>query len=195
VVPLVFSIACLGYVHRDKIIDQYTAAYPSDPAKQAAMQQCIEHDKNFNRLDADDRQACYRQYIAPTAIAAAPVAAGPSPAPYYPYSPSHLPGNDIRRQEANDGYHPLIRPLRPSRYRRRPRRRRHRHRLPGSITPPPPTASQRPSPVRAISKQAQTPSVSSCPDLIRASSRRSNVSHSRCRPLDGRIKSGHDDEN
>jgi hypothetical protein len=109
-VPLVFSVACLAYVHRDKIIDQYTAAYPSDPAKAAAMQQCIEHNKNFNRLDADDRQACYRKYLPPTAISVvtSPVAAGPAAAPYYPYSPSHLPGNDIRRQEANDSYHPLI---------------------------------------------------------------------------------------
>jgi len=109
-VPLVFSVACLAYVHRDKIIDQYNAAYPSDPAKAAAMQECIAHDKNFNRLDGDDRQACYRKYLAPTAVsvAPAPVATAPASAPYYPYSPSHLPGNDIRRQEANDGYHPLI---------------------------------------------------------------------------------------
>jgi hypothetical protein len=107
-VPLVFSVACLAYVHRDKIIDQYAAAYPSDPAKEAAMRQCVARDKNFNRLDADDRQACYRKYLPPTAISAAPASAGPTAAPYYPYSPSHLPGNDIRRQEANDNYRPLI---------------------------------------------------------------------------------------
>lgn len=109
-VPLVFSVACLAYTHRDKIIDQYTAAYPADPAKEAAMQQCIEHNKNFNRLDADDRQGCYRKYLPPTAnpAGAGAIAASPSGAPYYPYSPSHLPGNDIRRQEANDSYHPLI---------------------------------------------------------------------------------------
>jgi hypothetical protein len=131
-VPLVFSVACLAYVHRDKIIDQYTAAYPSDPAKEAAMQQCIEHNKNFNRLDADDRQACYRKYLPATAtsVAPAPITAGPSPVPYYPYSPSHLPGNDIRRQEANNGYHPLIpsaqaEPLSPA----------------GAVTPLPPAPS------------------------------------------------------
>ncbi|HWB51594.1 MAG TPA: hypothetical protein VG651_20970 [Stellaceae bacterium] len=101
-VPLVFSVACLAYVHRDKIIDQYNAAYPSDPAKAAAIDACIAHNKNFNRLDSDDRQACYRKYIP-----AAAIVLPPSPSPYYSYSPSHLPGNDIRRQEANDGYHPL----------------------------------------------------------------------------------------
>ena len=100
--PLMFSIGVIAFENRDKIIDQYTAAYPSDPAKEAAMQECISHNKNFNRLDPDDRQACYRQYIHPL-----PVAMAPSASPSYPYSPSQLPGNDIRRQEANGSYHPL----------------------------------------------------------------------------------------
>ena len=97
--PLAFSVAYIAYENRDKIIDQYNAAYPSNPAKEAALRECISRDKNFNRLDGDDRQACYRQFAPPT-----PVAVVPSGNPYYAYSPSHLPGNDIRRQEATTGY-------------------------------------------------------------------------------------------
>lgn len=98
--PLMFSVAVIAFTNRDKIIDQYNAAYPSDPAKAAALQECISHDKSFNRLDGDDRQACYRQYVR-----AIPVAVAPTPNPYYAFNPSNLPGNDIRREQANDGYH------------------------------------------------------------------------------------------
>jgi hypothetical protein len=140
-VPLVFSVACLAYLHRDKILDQYNAAYPSDPAKQAAIQQCIERNKYFNRLDADDRQACYRQYIPAT-----PIAVAPNPAPYYPYNPSHLPGNDIRRQEANKSYHSpgVIQPAQAE---------------PLSSAPPSPVATSRPvqQPRRIATQRATTP--------------------------------------
>ena len=103
-IPLVFSIGCIAFVNRDKIIDQYTAAYPSDPGKAAAIEQCIGENKNFNRLDVDDRARCYHKYLEPGPV---PMAVAPSPSPYYSYSPSHLPGNDVRRQEANDSYRSL----------------------------------------------------------------------------------------
>ena len=106
--PLIFSVAVIGFENRDKIIDQYNAAYPADPAKAAALQECISHNKSFNRLDGDDRQACYRQYIP-----AMPVAVAPTPSPSYAFNPSNLPGNDIRREQANDGYRPpVISPVR-----------------------------------------------------------------------------------
>ena len=97
--PLFFSIACIAYQNRDRIIDQYDAAYPSDPAKQAALTQCVAANPNFNRLDADDRQSCYHKNFGST-----PVAFAPTPSAYYAYSPSHLAGSDIRRQEANAAY-------------------------------------------------------------------------------------------
>jgi hypothetical protein len=105
--PLVFSVAVIAFTNRDKIIDQYNAAYPSDPAKAAALQECISRDKYFNRLDGDDRQACYRQHMPVT-----PIAVAPSAGPQYAYSPSGLPGNDIRREQANGGYPPVISPAR-----------------------------------------------------------------------------------
>jgi len=54
-------------------------------------------------MDADDREQCYRESLdsAPIAIAAA---ATPTLSAYYPYNPSHLAANDIRRQQANDAY-------------------------------------------------------------------------------------------
>jgi hypothetical protein len=98
--PLLFSVAFIGYQNRDRFIDQYNAAYPSDPLKQAAIEQCVTENHNFNRLDADDRKHCYRKGLGTAAVELAP-----APSPSYAYSPSHLAGNDVRRQEANDSYH------------------------------------------------------------------------------------------
>jgi hypothetical protein len=103
ILPLMFSVACIAYQNRDRIAEQYHAAYPVDPAKEAALERCASESKGFNRLDGDDREYCYRKYIEKGSVAAAPVPA-PVPVTFYPYSPSHLDANDIRRQEANDNY-------------------------------------------------------------------------------------------
>jgi hypothetical protein len=97
--PLLVSLAYIGYEHRDKIADQYNAAYPADPAKRAAIERCIAENPNFIRLDADDRQRCYRR-----TWGASPFAVAPSGPLSSAYSPSHLAGNDIRRQEAGASY-------------------------------------------------------------------------------------------
>jgi hypothetical protein len=99
--PLMLSLAFIAYQNRDKIADQYYAAYPTSPAKEAAIQRCLVTNPNFNRMDADDRQQCYREYLESAPVAIAPA---PAPSPYYAYSPSHLAANDIRRQQANDAY-------------------------------------------------------------------------------------------
>jgi hypothetical protein len=97
--PLLISAAYLGFEHRGEIMDQYLAAYPSDPVKAEALNQCAVSRPNFNRLDTIDRDQCY------SALAVrAPVAMAPVPSPSYAHNPSHLPGNDIRRDEANDSY-------------------------------------------------------------------------------------------
>src|SRR5262249_40185587 len=96
--PILFSLAYLGYEDRDKILDLYRAAYPGDPAKREALDQCAMA-ANFNRLDSADRQACYAGTWGQRRLAIAP-----TPAPRYDFSPSHLPGNDVRRQAANDQY-------------------------------------------------------------------------------------------
>ncbi|HEV2187168.1 MAG TPA: hypothetical protein VGR70_08160 [Stellaceae bacterium] len=101
--PVLLSVAFIGFEHRGEIVDQYRAAYPSDPAKREALEQCAHIDQSFNRLDMIDRDKCYKAILARVpAAAAAPVVAAPGPS--FAQNPSHLPGNDIRRQEANDHY-------------------------------------------------------------------------------------------
>lgn len=100
--PLMFSVACIAYQNRDKIADQYNAAYPTNPTKEAAIQHCLATNPNFNRMDGDDRKQCYRENLGSTPVAI--TVAAPTPSPYYAFNPSHLAANDIRRQQANDAY-------------------------------------------------------------------------------------------
>jgi len=97
--PLLLSAAYIGFEHRGEIMDQYRAAYPSDPLKREALERCASIDQNFNRLDMIDRDQCYKAMAV-----RAPGPLVPIPSPTYAQNPSHLPGNDIRRQEANDRY-------------------------------------------------------------------------------------------
>jgi hypothetical protein len=97
--PVIFTVGFLVFEQHDKMMDLYRAAYPSDPVKAAALDTCAGN-TNFNRLDSGDRAACYSgTYGRPEAPALIP-----TPQPTYAYSPSHLPGNDIRRQEADSAY-------------------------------------------------------------------------------------------
>jgi hypothetical protein len=91
--PLVISAAYMGFEHRDAAIDLYRLAYPNDPAKREALDQCARGVPNFNRLDSADRDSCYASFS--YRIAAASAAS---------FNPSHLPANDVRREEAFDGY-------------------------------------------------------------------------------------------
>jgi hypothetical protein len=43
----------------------YEDIYPSDPAKRQALEFCFMHDHKFNRLDPDQRDACYRTMLMP----------------------------------------------------------------------------------------------------------------------------------
>jgi hypothetical protein len=91
----------LGVTHTDKVVDLYRAAYPSDPQKSQALERCAALNPNFNRLDSADRAYCYSDGYGtrPTTTVL-----GPAPSPSYDFSPSHLPKDDIRRQQANDAY-------------------------------------------------------------------------------------------
>jgi hypothetical protein len=98
--PVLLSVAYIGFEHRDAIVDQYRAAYPADPAKREALEQCARIDANFNRLDMIDRDNCYAAIAPKVAISTTANAASVS----YAFNPSHLPANDIRRNEANAAY-------------------------------------------------------------------------------------------
>lgn len=99
--PLLLSLAGIAYINRDRIADEYNAAYPSDPVKEAALRECISENASFNRLDTDDRTYCYRHYLW-AVPGAARIDATPSPS--YAKGPSYLARDDIRRQEAIDSY-------------------------------------------------------------------------------------------
>lgn len=91
--PLVISAAYMGFEHREAVVDLYRLAYPADAAKRDALDQCSRGIPNFNRLDSADRDNCYASFS--YRFAAANAAS---------FNPNHLPANDIRREEAFDGY-------------------------------------------------------------------------------------------
>jgi hypothetical protein len=43
--PLVVSIAVIGFQHRNEIADLYRAAYPADPVKREALEECAHSPK------------------------------------------------------------------------------------------------------------------------------------------------------
>jgi hypothetical protein len=98
-IPVLLPLAYVAFANSDKIVDQYRAAYPSDPTKRAAIEHCA-LSAGFSRLDPDDREACY----AAAGVWPASLAPAPHAGPYYPYGQSHSPENDIRRGEATKAY-------------------------------------------------------------------------------------------
>jgi hypothetical protein len=75
----------------------YLDVYPSDPAKRQALELCFLQDHRFNRLDADEREACYRHALVPDEVATG------LPANEIDLQRSaavgNMPRNDIRRRE------------------------------------------------------------------------------------------------
>jgi len=87
---LFLAVAFIGFEHSKGIIDLYRAAYPDDRVKREALDQCSQAIKNFSRLDSADRDRCYAIFSDRMGVAAD--------------NPSHLPVNDVRRQQAFDAY-------------------------------------------------------------------------------------------
>src|SRR5258708_12394666 len=62
--------------------DFYEQLYPSDAAKRQALELCFLTDHKFNRLDPDQRDACYRERHAfSTQVALNPALPPPAPPP------------------------------------------------------------------------------------------------------------------
>jgi len=85
----------------------YEDIYPSDPAKREALELCFVRDHKFNRLDSDQRDACYRTML---------VSRGEIPAQSPGVPPAvnsvdlqhaagmgSMPRNDVRRAEETRG--------------------------------------------------------------------------------------------
>jgi hypothetical protein len=87
---LLIAVAYLGFEHGGAVIRLYHAAYPDDRIKREALDQCAQDIRNFSRLDSADRDRCY--------------AASSNRLGALTDNPSHLPVNDVRRQETFDNY-------------------------------------------------------------------------------------------
>jgi hypothetical protein len=92
-------------MHPEVVKGFYEDLYPNDPAKRQALDLCFMQDHKFNRLDSDEREACYRHMLlavgevssqAPARLEANPIdlqrAAGQG----------SMPRNDIRRRERSE---------------------------------------------------------------------------------------------
>lgn len=82
----------------------YQDIYPSDPAKRQALDLCFTENHKFNRLDAGEREACYRRMLMPLGE----VTATSGEEPHVNLidlrraaGEGNLPKNDIRRLEQN----------------------------------------------------------------------------------------------
>jgi hypothetical protein len=102
--------------HPGAVSDFYEQIYPSDAAKRQALELCFLTDHKFNRLDPDQRAACYRErHVISTQVALNSVLPPPT-APASTASTANfvdlwrasgqgnLPQNDIRSQEQNTRY-------------------------------------------------------------------------------------------
>jgi hypothetical protein len=96
----VVVIGGIAAVHPKAISSLYLDVYPADPAKRQALELCFLQNRDFNRLDAGQRENCYRQVLAPaeTKSGSALVAANPIDLSRAAAA-GHMPRNDVRRTE------------------------------------------------------------------------------------------------
>ena len=85
----------------------YGDAYPADPGKRQALDQCYEADHGFNRLLANDRASCYRRFlpaapsVLPLARAGRPYLAANFVDLWQAQARGHQPMSDVRTQQQN----------------------------------------------------------------------------------------------
>jgi hypothetical protein len=84
----------------------YLDLYPTDPGKRQALEMCFLQDHKFNRLDADERENCYRHALLPTQAVAGTSAVDQAQANAIDLrraaAEGTLPRNDVRRSERTD---------------------------------------------------------------------------------------------
>jgi len=85
----------------------YEDLYPSDPAKRHALELCFMQDHKFNRLFANERDACYHRML--SSLGEIPAAGAVSEQPtanlvdlQHSAGAGSAPRNDIRRLEQNE---------------------------------------------------------------------------------------------
>jgi len=104
-VLVLVGVAAGGFavMHPEAVKAFYEDIYPTDPAKRQALDLCFMQDHKFNRLDAGERETCYRHTLLPVGELAN------VPAPDRPdvnlvdlqraAAQGSMPHNDIRRLE------------------------------------------------------------------------------------------------
>jgi hypothetical protein len=60
---LLLIVIGIGVTQRDGIVAQWTAVYPSDPAREEALHLCYIENPTFNRLRARQRESCYEKWL------------------------------------------------------------------------------------------------------------------------------------
>src|SRR5436190_24107561 len=76
--------AGVAVAHPDAVQELYDLLYPGDPVKREALEQCFMADYKFNRLNPIEREACYKQKLAPPPVAAAVAPPSIPPRPHLP---------------------------------------------------------------------------------------------------------------
>jgi hypothetical protein len=57
------AAAAFAVIERDAVVEEWDAAYPSDPDKQSAIQRCFNDNHNFDRLSGPARRECYEKWL------------------------------------------------------------------------------------------------------------------------------------
>lgn len=104
VVVIAGGVAAL---HSKAIGSLYHDLYPSDPAERQALELCFAQDHQFDRLDAGERENCYRRVLVPAAMQAGLVPAPVNLVDLRRASVSgSMPRNDVRRiEQTQDALH------------------------------------------------------------------------------------------
>jgi hypothetical protein len=95
---VVVTAAGVAASHPMAIGSLYHDLYPPDPAERQALELCFVQDHDFNRLDAGERENCYRRVLAPVAAQAGLAVANPVDLHRAAFTGS-MPRNDVRRTE------------------------------------------------------------------------------------------------
>jgi hypothetical protein len=111
-VVVIAVIAAGGFaaIHPDAVKAFYEDLYPSDPAKRQALELCFMQDHKFNRLDSDEREACYHHMLLPATISSGAVTPQQAETNLLDLQRAagqgSMPRNDIRRlEQTHDAVH------------------------------------------------------------------------------------------
>jgi hypothetical protein len=100
----------LGIIQPEEWLATYRQLYPADPEQRRALDQCFTLDAQFSRLDANQREACYRHYLPGGGPSVQTAAMGPrAPAPNFvdlwrSAGLGHMQQNDVRAEQQNDRF-------------------------------------------------------------------------------------------